>query len=206
MSGIQADHSPARPGTNANTLKDLVEYQPTFENPDANSVCRRQFSTIFDANMAGLGGRAQGLVSFYRVAAVVLVIFCTGHTIGGMLLQKSLGSEADMVFDSMKAIEFNFNGATCTWYGFWFGFGLTASIFLLLSTIVAWQLDNVPVEQWHLTSGMAWALVAAHLANTILTWAYFFTGAGLLSIVVTILLAAGSWQKQSRAARNQKRL
>jgi hypothetical protein len=47
----------------------------------------------------------------------------------------------------MKVIEFNFNGATCTWYGFWFGFGLTASIFFLFSTIIAWQLDNVPPEQ-----------------------------------------------------------
>jgi hypothetical protein len=44
-----------------------------------------------------------------------------------MLSQKSLGPESDAVFSSMKAVHFNFNGASCTWYGFWFGFGLMAS-------------------------------------------------------------------------------
>jgi hypothetical protein len=149
-----------------------------------------------------------GYFSFYRVAVFVLLMFCTGHTIGGMLQQKSMGPEADTVFDSMKAVEFKFKGATCTWYGFWFGFGLTASIFLLLSATIAWQLDTVPPEQWHLTSIIAWGLVAAHLANTILTWAYFFTGAGLLSTGVTMLLAAGAWRKESQGAlaHSQKKL
>jgi hypothetical protein len=139
-------------------------------------------------------------ISFYRVATFVLLMFCTGHIIGGMLQQKSMGPEADAVFESMKAVEFNFKGATCTWYGFWFGSGLTASIFLLLSAIIALQLDNVPSEQWHLTSVIAWGLVAAHLANTILAWAYFFAGAGVLSTGVTMLLAAGAWRKQSQMA------
>jgi hypothetical protein len=107
----------------------------------------------------------------------------------------------------MKTVEFNFNGATCTWYGFWFGFGLTASIFMLLSIVIAWQLDKVPPETWHLMSGIAWWLVAAHLANTVLTWAYFFTLAGVLSTVVTTLLAVGAWRKGSQAgvAHNQKK-
>jgi hypothetical protein len=156
--------------------------------------------------MSALRGQTMDFVSFYRVAAILLVIICP---IGGMLQQKSLGPKADAVFGSIKAVEFNFNGVTCTWYGLWFGFGLTASIFLLFSTIIAWQLDNVPPENWHLTSAIAWGLVAAHLANMILTWAYFFTGAGLLSTVVTTLLAAGAWQKQSQktaVAYSQKKM
>jgi prolipoprotein diacylglyceryltransferase len=125
-----------------------------------------------------------------------------------MLQQKTIGPEADAVFDSMKAVKFNFKGATCTWYGFWFGSGLTVSIFLLLSAFIAWQLENVPLEQWHLTSAISWGLVAAHLANTILAWAYFFTGAGVLSTGVTMLLAAGAWRKESQRAlaRSQKKL
>jgi hypothetical protein len=165
-------------------------------------------SDKFDGIMSALGVKPMGYISFYRVAAFVLMLFCTGHTIGGMLQQKSLGPEADAVFDSMKAVEFNFNGAICTWYGFWFGFGLTASIFLVLSAIITWQLDNVPPEQWHLTSIIAWGLVTAHSANAILTWAYFFTGASLLSTGVTMLLAAGALQKQSQTAlaHSQKQL
>ena len=63
-------------------------------------------------------------VTFYRAATLLLLFFCAGHTIGGMLLQSSRGAEADAVFEAMKTVEFNFNGATCTWYNFWFGFGL----------------------------------------------------------------------------------
>jgi hypothetical protein len=165
-------------------------------------------SDKFDDNMSAPGVKAMSYISFYRVATFVLLIFCTGHTIGGMLQQKSIGPEADAVFDSMKAVKFNFNGATCTWYGFWFGSGLTVSIFLLLSAFIAWQLENVPLEQWHLTSAISWGLVAAHLANTILAWAYFFTGAGVLSTGVTMLLAAGAWRKESQRAlaRSQKKI
>ena len=81
-------------------------------------------------------------VTPFRIAAVLLILFCAGHTAGGMLGQKSVGPESDAVFAQMKAVHFAFNGSDCTWYGFWFGFGLTASLFLLLSAIIAWQLDK----------------------------------------------------------------
>src|SRR5262245_4308687 len=72
----------------------------------------------------------------FRIATYLLVIFCALHTGGGMLAQKSLGPAADTVFAAMKAVHFDFNGSDCTWYGFWFGFGLTASVFLLFSAAV----------------------------------------------------------------------
>ncbi len=134
----------------------------------------------------------------YRIAAGILVLFCLGHTAGGMLAQKSLGAESDTVFDAMKAVHFNFNGASCTWYGFWFAFGLTASIFLLLSALLAWKLDKVAAENWPVVSTIAWMLLACHVANAALSWAYFFTGAGILATIVAILLAVGALQKQSQ--------
>jgi hypothetical protein len=137
-------------------------------------------------------------LTLYRAATILLLIFCTGHTLGGMLLQSSRGPEADAVFESMKLVKFNFNGATCTWYNFWFGFGIEASINQLLSAVIAWQLDKVPPEQWDVVKGLAWALVAAQLASTVLSWTYFFAGPGVLSTVVTTLLWAGAWQKQKQ--------
>ena len=87
-------------------------------------------------------------ITAFRSASVLLFIFCLMHTGGGMLAQKSLGVASDTVFEAMKRTHFDFNGADCTWYGFWFGFGLTASIFLLLSAIVAWELERIPNELW----------------------------------------------------------
>jgi hypothetical protein len=69
----------------------------------------------------------------------------------------------------MKTVEFNFNGATCTWYNFWFGFGLGALINQILSAAIAWQLDKVDPEHWAVLKGIAWTLGMAHCASTILS-------------------------------------
>lgn len=114
-------------------------------------------------------------------------------------MQSSRGAEADAVFESMKTVKFDFNGSTCTWYNFWFGFGLGASINQLLSATIAWHLDKVPPEQWEVVKGIAWALVASHAASGVLSWTYFFTGAGILSTLVTSLLTVGAWQKESQS-------
>jgi hypothetical protein len=135
----------------------------------------------------------------YRIASYLLVLFCLGHTAGGMLGQKSLGPQSDAVFASMKAVHFDFNGGDCTWYGFWFGFGLTASVFLSFSAVAAFCLSRVPPAGWTNVSAIAWALFAAHVVNAALTWAYFFPGAAILATVIAALLGAGAFRGTLRA-------
>jgi len=136
----------------------------------------------------------------YRLASYLLVLFCAGHTVGGMLSHKSLGAPADAVFASMRAVHFNFNGADCTYYGFWLGFGLTTSLFLLLSAVIAFSLSRVPETCWPSVAPIAWALVLSHAANTILAWRYFFAGPGVLSTLVTVLLAVATWRRRTTRA------
>jgi hypothetical protein len=136
----------------------------------------------------------------YRIATYLLVLFFLGHTAGGMLAQKSLGPESDAVFAAMKSVRFVFNGATCTWYGFWFGFGLTVSAFLLLSAVISWQLDRIAPASWPVVSVIAWALFASHVFNTVLAWAYFFAGPGVFGIAISLLMAIGALQKQRARA------
>jgi hypothetical protein len=133
------------------------------------------------------------------MAAYLLILFCAGHTGGGMLSQRSLGPASDTVFSLMKSVQFDFNGARCSWYGFWMGFGLTVSVFLLFSAAVAWQLDRVDPASWRLVSPIAWALVASQVCNVVLSWTYFFAGPGVLSILVTALLVWGILGKQRRS-------
>jgi hypothetical protein len=143
-----------------------------------------------------LGAEIVKYLTPYKIAAYLLAFFFTGHTFGGMLGQKSMGPASDTVFEAMKSVHFDFNGADSTWYGFWFGFGLYASVFLLFSIVVAWQLDQVERASWPAVSTMAWAFVATHAAGTVLCWAYFFAGPGVCSTLVTGLLAAGALRKQ----------
>ena len=136
-----------------------------------------------------------------RVASLLLVLFCALHSAGGMLSRASLGAASDAVFDSMQRVHFQFNGADCTWYGFWFGFGLTASAFLLLSAVIAWELERVPPSLWPQLRLLAWALVVSHIFNTVLAWKYFFAGPGVFGILITLLLAAGILRNERRLAR-----
>jgi hypothetical protein len=138
----------------------------------------------------------------YRLAAYVLVVFCALHTAGGMLSQQSLGPDADAVFNAMKSVHFNAMGSTVTWYGFWFGFGLMVSVFLLLSAVIAWQLDRVSTERWSSVSVIAWALAASQLATAVLSWIYFLAGPGVTATLATLLLAFGAFRKQHGLARS----
>jgi hypothetical protein len=145
-------------------------------------------------------------VTPFRVASVLLAIFCLMHTAGGMLAQKSLGPESDAVFAAMKRVHFSFNGADSSWYGFWFGFGLTASVFLLLSAVIAWQLDHVPAAEWRHVSAIAWSLCASHVVHTVLAWKYFFAGPGVFGIVISVLIAVGAVMKGRAASLRERQV
>lgn len=136
----------------------------------------------------------------YRIATYLLVLFCVLHTGGGMLAQKSLGSESDAVFSAMKTVHFNFNGSDCTWYGFWFAFGLTTSVFLLFSAVVAWTLAATKPAHWSSVAPIAWALFASHAFHVFLSWRYFFAGPGVFSTVITVLLGIGAFHKSHASA------
>jgi hypothetical protein len=133
----------------------------------------------------------------FRIAAYLTLLFCAGHTAGGMLAQKSLGPASDAVFAAMKSTHFEFNGADSTWYGFWFGFGLTVSVFLLLVAATALVLDRVTPDAWPQVRVIAWALVAAMAFNGIMAWRYFFAGPVVFSVVITALLVVGATRKAS---------
>jgi hypothetical protein len=136
----------------------------------------------------------------YKIATYLLVLFFAGHTGGGMIGQKSMGPSSDAVFESMKSVHFDFNGADSTWYGFWFGFGILASVFLLFSAILSWQLDKVSKAAWPELSVVAWAFVASHVANAILSFKYFFAGPAVIGTLVAILLGVGALRKQRAPA------
>lgn len=121
-----------------------------------------------------------------------------GHTGGGMLSHKNVVPEAEAVLSAMKAVHFNINGSSCTWYGFWFGSELMVSVFLLFSAVAAWQLDKVRPESWPAVSVIVWALVASHAANSVLSWVHFFVAPGLLSALIKLLLAVGALRKSTR--------
>jgi hypothetical protein len=134
--------------------------------------------------------------TLFRIAAYLTLLFCVAHTAGGMLAQESLGPASDAVFSAMKSTHFDFNGADSTWYGFWFGFGLTVSAFLLLVAVTALVLDRVTPAAWPQVQAIAWAIIAAMAFNGVMAWRYFFAGPVAFSVVIVALLVAATLRKQ----------
>jgi hypothetical protein len=128
----------------------------------------------------------------YRLATYLLVIFSTAHTFGGLFFPPSTGPAGDAVRASMKSVHFTFNGADCTFYAFHLGFGLMATVFLLLSAALTWHLGRFPSGNPVLRP-VAWAVFLAYVPTTLLSWRYFFAGPGVFSTLITLLLGWECW-------------
>lgn len=128
---------------------------------------------------------------FYRVAAVLLVLFALGHTFGFRQINPEWG--AGPVIQSMQSIHFDAQGFNRTYWDFFSAFGLFFTVFLLFGAVLAWQLSSLPKETLALMRGTAWALATSLAAVTVLTWRYAFTTPLVFSVVITVCLILAAW-------------
>lgn len=129
--------------------------------------------------------------NFYRIAAMVLVLFAAGHTFG--FRQNVPEWKADAVIALMRSVHFDAQGFTRTYWDFFSAFGLFASVFLLFAAVLAWLLSGLPAETLARVRSIAWALALCFVAITALTWRYAFTTPLVFSIVTTVCLIAAAW-------------
>lgn len=124
----------------------------------------------------------------FRIAAVVLVLFCLGHTLGALIGLPSFGPQSDAVLAAMKATHFQCQTSDCTWFGFYLGFGWDVSVFLLFSAAVAWYLGGRSRAEQRALQPIAWGLFLSQLAGTVIAWIWFFIAPQVFGTLVTVLL------------------
>src|SRR6202050_5811773 len=107
---------------------------------------------------------------FYRIAAVLLLVFVPGHTSCFPWSDPKWGVD----LGSMRSTHFDILGSSRTYWDFYVGFGLFVSMFLLLAVVLAWQLGRLPPESLALMRGTAWAFALCFAAITVLSWKYLF--------------------------------
>ena len=130
--------------------------------------------------------------SLYRVAAVLLLLFAAGHTFG-FLSFKPPTSEGLAVHDAMESVRFNFKGSSYSYAGFYKGFGLTITAYLLFSAFLAWHLGGLATTSPQNIGALAWAFAAVQLVCLVLSLLYFFLVPALFSGVVVIALGWAAW-------------
>ncbi len=128
---------------------------------------------------------------FYRIAAVLLLLFAVGHTLGFRQSDPKWG--VDALLGSMRSIHFDVQGFSRTYWDFFSVFGLFVSVFLLFAAVLAWLLGRLPAETLARVRSIAWALAICFVAVTALSWRYTFTIPIVFSALITLCLTAEEW-------------
>jgi hypothetical protein len=129
--------------------------------------------------------------TFYRVAAVLLLLFAAGHTLGFRQSDPKWG--VDALLGSMRSIHFDVQGSDRTYWDLFEAAGFSVGVFYLFAAILAWQLSSLPAATLALMRGTAWAFALCFAAITVVSWRYLFILPIAFSMVITLCLTAAPW-------------
>ncbi len=127
----------------------------------------------------------------YRIASVLLLLFAAGHTLGFRRVDPRWGIDATI--GALKATQFQVQGFTRSYWGFYTGFGLFVTVLLVFAGILAWQLGALPKDTLRSLRVVTWALALSFVAVTFLSWRYFFIAPLVFSGVVAACLLLAAW-------------
>ena len=127
----------------------------------------------------------------YRIASALLVLFAVGHTIG-FLRFKPPTPEAAAVSDAMRKVHFQVGATSFSYGGFYIGFGLFVTAYLLFSAYLAWYLGGVAATNAAIGT-LRWAFFATQLAVVALSWFYFFAAPAVLATLAAACVGFAAW-------------
>src|SRR3954454_25390084 len=125
---------------------------------------------------------------FYRIAAVLLLLFAAGHTLGFSQSDPQWGVAA--LIHSMQSLHFNVQGFNRTYWDFFVAAGFSVGVFYVFAAILAWQLGSLATLA--LRRGTAWAFALPFAAITVVSWRYLFLLPLAFSTAITVCLTAAA--------------
>jgi hypothetical protein len=128
---------------------------------------------------------------FYRIAAVLLLLFAIGHTLGFRQSDPAWG--VDAVVGSMHGTHFDVQGFDRTYWDFFVAAGFSVGILYLFAAVLAWQLARLPAATLATMRGALWAFALCFAAITVLSWRYLFYIPIIFSLVITLCLSVAAW-------------
>ena len=121
-----------------------------------------------------------------RIASVISLLFTAGHTMGGLKRWSPMGDNP--VLKSMTDVRFDVMGANRSYFDFFMGFGWSISVFMLMETILLWQLASLAATDAPRLRPMIAVITLATVASGIIAWRYIFPVPALFSAVLAIVL------------------
>jgi hypothetical protein len=146
------------------------------------------------------GGAGMKASILYRIAAVLLLLFAAGHTLGFRQSDPQWG--VDALLGSMHTIHFDVQGFSRTYWDLFEAAGFSVGVFYLFAAILAWQLGGLPATTLARMRGTTWAFALCFAAITVVSWRYLFIVPIAFAIVITLCLTAAVWLSARRGDSN----
>ena len=133
---------------------------------------------------------------FYRIAAVLLLLFAAGHTLGFRESDPAWG--VDALLGSMRSIHFDVQGFSRTYWDLFVAAGFSVGVLYLFAAVLAWQLGSLPAQTLGAMRLTAWAFAICFAAIAVVSWRYLFIIPIVFSMVITVCLTAAAWLSAKR--------
>jgi hypothetical protein len=128
---------------------------------------------------------------FYRIAAVLLLLFAVGHTLGFRQSDPAWG--VDALLASMRSTHFDVQGFSRSYWDLFMAAGFSVGVFYLFGAILAWQLGGLPAAALACMRSTSWTFALCFAAISVVSWKYLFILPIAFSIVITLCLSAAAW-------------
>ena len=135
----------------------------------------------------------------YRIAAVLLLFFAVGHTLGFRQSDPEWGIDA--LLGSLRSIHFDVQGFNRTYWDLFVAAGFCVGVLYLFAAILAWQLGGLPAATLALMRGTAWAFALCFAVITVVSWRYLFAIPIAFSSAITLCLTAAAWLSGRQVAK-----
>ena len=123
-----------------------------------------------------------------RIASVITLLYFAGHT-AGMPWTPFTSPEAMSVVEAMKTQSFEAKGFKGTYWGFYFGFGVIISVFLLVEAVVLWQVASLAKKDPSRVRPIVAAFLLGYIVNAVLAWKYFSVVPAVMAAAIALCLA-----------------
>jgi hypothetical protein len=128
----------------------------------------------------------------YRIAGGALLLFAAGHTFG-FLHFKPPTPEAEAVHNAMIAVRFPVGRSQLSYEGFYVGFGLFVTAYMLFSAFLAWHLGGLARSNPRAIGTLGWVFFGLELVSLVLSAIYFSVVPAAFSAFVAVCLGWAAW-------------
>jgi len=125
---------------------------------------------------------------FYRIAAVLLVLFGIAHTVGFRQSSPTWGVEPVLGF--MQSRHFDVQGFSRTYWDLFLAAGFSVGVFYFFAAALAWQLGGLPAETLANMRATVWSFALCFVALTIVSCLFLFSlpivFSGAIAVCLTV--------------------